>query len=110
MRVIGLAVLVCAGAAQAQFLVNPAQLTPSMANFDRAPDEVRMKCTVTPARPTLNFSFRFQAGFRVSVPLEPYVGSPHVFAQLVRVTPAGAGPSYLSARMRMPKVPPTKAN
>jgi hypothetical protein len=95
--------------AHAQFLINPARVNQSAANFDPRPDEVRMKCDVFPVRPSLNFSFRFQAGYRVQIPLASYAGSSHSFVQFMRITPAGGAPSYLTIQMRLPKVPPTKA-
>lgn len=100
--------LVCAGA-QAQSLVNPARLNAALANFEPAPNEIRMKCDVIPVRPLMNFTFRFQAGYRVQIPLHPYEGDARSFVQLVRITPAGGKPSYMTVRMRMPKIPPTKA-
>ena len=103
-----LGLLVCAEV-HAQSLVNPARLNPSLANFEPAPNEVRMKCDVTPARPALTFAFRFQAGYNVHIPLAQYTGRGHSFAQLMRITPAGGTPSYLTVRVRLPQIPPTKA-
>ena len=90
-------------------LVNPRRLNQALASFESAPNETRMKCEVTPVRPSMNFTFRFQAGYRVQIPLKPYEGDAHSFAQLVRVTPDGGVPSYMTVRIRLPKVPPTKA-
>jgi hypothetical protein len=94
----------------AQSVVNAARINPSTANFEPQPGEVAMKCDVMPLRPQLNFGFLYQAGYRVSIPLANYTGTGHFFAQLLRVTPAGGTPVYLTARVRLPVIPPTKAN
>src|ERR1041385_5699471 len=85
MRAAPIALVVCV-LAHGQSLVNPARLNPSTANFDPVPNEQRIKCDVTPLRPLLNFSFRFQSGYRVQIPLSPYAGGTHNFSQLLRVT------------------------
>jgi len=94
----------------AQSLIDPARLTPSMMNFEGPLAGPPLACQVIPIKPALNFSFRFQAGYVVRVPLVQYRGKGHFWVSLARITPEqGNGkPVYLAARMRLPEIPPTK--
>jgi hypothetical protein len=99
-----------AAAASAQSLVDPARVPAGLLNFDRQPGEQRLRCEVLPFKPLLNFSFRFETGYLVRVPMEQYSGPGHGWAALARITPAGgaAKPVYLAGRVRLPSVPATK--
>ena len=71
-----------------------------------------MRCEVSPIKPSLNFSFRYQAGYRVTVPLNQYAGSGHRWDTLTRITPDGGArkPVYLWSRFALPDVPKTNAD
>lgn len=75
--------------------------------FDPSPGETVLRCEVTPIRPSLNYSFRFQAGYRASVSSGQFEGKGHGFTALARVTPQveGAAPVYLLSIQRLPEVP-----
>jgi hypothetical protein len=95
--------------AAAQSIVPPAQLTPGMMDFNPAQSQP-LACEVIPIRPMLNFSFRFQGGYVVRVPMSQYPGKGHLWVVLARITPEGGEgkPVYLGSRMRLPEIPPTK--
>jgi hypothetical protein len=103
-------VLLTASGAAAQSIVDPARFTPAMLDFDGGFHDQSLQCDVTPIRPGLNFSFRFQAGYVVRVPMSQYSGRGHLWFMLARVTPEAGDrkPVYLGARMRLPEIPPTK--
>ena len=69
-----------------------------------------MRCEVTPIKPSLNFGFRFQAGYVVHVPMNQYSGAGHGWAMVTRITPEGGGqqPVYLGSRVGLPPIPKTK--
>ena len=71
-----------------------------------------MRCEVSPIKPSLNFSFRFQAGYMVTVPLNQYAGSGHKWNTLTRITPEGAERKqvYLWSHFALPEVPKTSAD
>ena len=94
----------------AQTLIEPARVSPTLTTvFTANPVEQPLRCEVTPAQPTLDFRFRFQAGYSVNVPMEQYLGPKHGWAIFTRVTPPDGKPAaYLVARVRLPDVPPTK--
>jgi hypothetical protein len=94
----------------AQTLVEPARVPPALAAvFTANPVEQQLRCEVTPVQPALDFRFRFQAGYSVNVPMEQYLGPKHGWAIFTRVTPPDGKPAaYLTARVRLPDVPPTK--
>jgi hypothetical protein len=93
-----------------QTLVDPARAPDSLiAAFKANPVEEPLRCEVRPMQPLLDFSFRFQAGYSINVPMEQYLGPKHGWAILTRVTPPDGKPAaYLVARVRLPDVPPTK--
>jgi hypothetical protein len=72
--------------------------------------EPKLDCSVAPVKPQLNYSFRFQTGYVVHVPMRQYLGKGHWIATLVRVTPEEKErqPVYLSSNARLPEVPKTK--
>jgi len=68
-----------------------------------------LKCEVRQLPPELDFSFRFRAGYSVSVPLNQYHGAGHRWTVLVRLQSAAAGqPVYFVDRLRLPDVPSTR--
>ena len=86
--------------------------------LDPNPNERPLHCDVTPLKPVLNYSFRFQAGYAVRVPMSQYRGPDHTLAILIRITPdvdrespetAGGRPIYLGNHFSLPNVPVTKA-
>jgi hypothetical protein len=110
MRGILMAGLLVAPGMFAQILIEPAKITPALAGaFKASPVEDQLRCEVTPAHPTLDFSFRFQSGYSVNVPMEQYLGPRHGWMIATRVTPADGQPVvYLASRVRLPDVPPNK--
>ncbi len=107
-----LAVAACT-AAPAQSIVNPNRLRGAVAQLDAPPAGERpMRCEVSPIKPTLNFSFRYQAGYMVTVPLNQYLGSGHKWNTLTRITPEGGErkPVYLWSHFALPEVPKTNVD
>jgi hypothetical protein len=104
-RAVTAGVVLCA-AAQAQYRINPEQLSPSMRNLDWRPDDQALNCSVSAIKPALNFGFRFQAGYIVNVPMSQYRGKGHRWTILTRVTPEVGRPMYFLARYGLPEVPP----
>jgi hypothetical protein len=100
-------------AATAQSIVNPNRLRGAVAQLETPPENERaMHCDVSAIKPSLNFSFRYQAGYMVSVPLNQYAGSGHRWDTLARITPEGGArkPVYLWSRFTLPDVPKTNAS
>lgn len=96
--------------APAQSIVNPLRLRGAIAQLDTPqPNEQALRCDVSPIKPSLNFSFRYQAGYTVAVPMNQYLGSGHGWSMLTRITPEGgdAKPVYLLSRIPLPRVPKT---
>lgn len=68
-----------------------------------------LKCQVRQLPPTLDFSFRFRAGYVVAVPLNQFQGPGHRWTVVVRVQSGTAGqPVYFVDRLRLPEIPSTK--
>jgi hypothetical protein len=98
------------GVAPAQSILDPARIKNYLAMIEPAPNDRPLRCDVTPLKPSLNYSFRFQAGYTVSVPMNQYQGSGHSLAIVVGITPEGGRqPVYLGNHVRLPDVPRTKA-
>ena len=108
-RALILALAVCI-AAPAQRMVNPNRVRGFVAQLEGGQaGERALSCQVSPIKPSLNFSFRYQAGYMVTVPMNQYLGSGHGWAMLTRITPEGGGkPVYLISQVALPTVPKTK--
>jgi hypothetical protein len=108
MRPLAIACLL-ASAGAAQVIVDPARFGSILKALERQADEKPLRCEVTPIRPSLNFGFRFQAGYVVRVPMNQYSGPGHGWAMVTKITPEGGHPPvYLASRIGLPSVPKTK--
>ena len=108
-RAILLTLLVTAGVARTQPVLDPGQIQKLIPILQPARGERALACDVSVIKPSLNYSFRFQAGYSVSVPMSLYEGSGHALAILLSVTPDGGGkPVYLGNHMLLPAIPKTK--
>src|SRR5215475_14017206 len=109
MRRVAIALLTASVTAVAQGMMDPDRLGSALKDFESHKDHT-LACEVTPLRPVLNFSFRFQAGYIFRTPAGQFTGKGHRLATIIRITPeeSGTKPSYLAARYRLPEIPPTK--
>jgi len=81
--------------------------TPSAA--DLAAPASGLRCEIEPIAPKLNFSFRFQAGYTVRVPLSQFSGLGHRYTMVLAVTPQDSRRTvYLHGSLALPEVPKTK--
>lgn len=99
--------LVAAGAARAQMVVEATRLPERFRQFERRPDEATLRCSVKAIPAALNYGFRFQAGYTARVPMEQFRGPGHRWTIVTRVTPEGGAPVFLVSRRRLPEVPKT---
>ena len=76
------------------------------------PGEQALRCDVAALKPTLNYSFRFQSGYTVSVPMNQYRGKGHFWSIVMQIKAraAGARAVYLGARIPLPEIPKTNAD
>ena len=102
------AILVLAMGASGQGLLNPARMPARAFQFEPQPGETTLHCEVRPIRAMLDFSFRFQSGYTVRVPMNQFTGGGHVWNITMRVTPEGGKPVYLGSRTRLPEIPKTR--
>ena len=100
-------ILLCAAGAEAQYSVNPDRLPAVLRNMEWRPDDKQLECAVTAIKPSLNYGFRFQAGYVMRVPMNQYRGKGHRWTVLVRVTPEGGQPIHLMSRYGLPEIPRT---
>jgi len=102
-RVLILALATCTLAA-AQRMVNPDRLRDFAGQLDApAEGEQPLGCQVSPTSPRLNYSLRYQAGYRATVPLNQYDAKKHGWAILTRITPRGGErkPVYLVSQVAL---------
>jgi hypothetical protein len=94
-------------------VMEPEKVGQAVKQLDAPADANPLRCDVRPIKPALNFTFRFQAGYVVTVPMKQYVGTGHVWAILTRITPQNgsqggeAKPVYLIDVIRLPPIPET---
>jgi hypothetical protein len=110
MRLLPLAMLLST-AGWTQSIVEPGVVARVLNRLEPSWDESALVCSVTPYGPSLNFSFRIQAGYVVRLPMDQFEGPKHAWFTLMRITPEGGDrkPVYLATRTRLPVVPQTKA-
>jgi hypothetical protein len=110
MRLVPIVAMLLAGSACAQSLIDPDRFDSALRSFEPQPGEKALKCDVSPVRPMFTFSFRFQTGYLVQVPMKQYFGKGNSWAIFTRVTPESGGKAaYMGDRVRIPEVPKTKA-
>ena len=111
---VGLAAFLLLGAsAYGQSLVELSQIPAIQKAFDEAASvapALRLRCSVSPVRPALNFSFRLQTGYVADIPLNQLAGPGHALTTSLRVTPEGRPPVYFTKTEILPPVPETKAD
>ena len=102
--------LAASTAAPAQSIANPNRLRSVIAQLEGGQaGEQALRCEVSAIQPSLNYGFRYQAGYVVTVPMNQYRGSGHGWRTLTRITPEGGDgkPVYLISRIPLPQVPKT---
>ena len=102
--------LLAAASALAQVVVDVSKVPEEWRDLQAHKGEPKLDCSVAPIKPRLNYSFRFQTGYVVQVPMRQYFGKGLWIATLMRVTPEEEErqPVYLSSNTRLPEIPRTK--
>ena len=94
----------------AQALVDSARIPAEFREFRKGVGDEKLACRITPIKPRLNYSFRFQTGYLLDVPLRQYQGKGHQLAALLRVTPENTEreAKYLITNTGLPEIPKSK--
>jgi hypothetical protein len=95
---LGLAVvagLQLAAPLRGQELLPPGEQAAASRLFDQSFQTERLNCTIERERPVLDFTFHFDAGFRITCPFREFGGRKTRVTILVRVTPEGGAPVVL---------------
>ncbi len=87
--------LVLTPLACAQVMVPPGQLASVRFNLEPRATDQPLRCEVTPLPPTIDFGFRFEAGYDFRVPQSQYSGATSGWSVLTSITPDRGTPSYL---------------
>ena len=96
MRLAAHAILLCAGTISAQKVAEPGKIADLVKLLEPQPKEQPLQCTLKNVKPTLDYAFRFEAGYSFQVPLNQYSGPDHTWTVLTEVTPreVKASPVY----------------
>src|SRR3974377_84609 len=89
--------LVLCGAATAQTLVAPGQISRITSRFDTTGRQP-LRCEALQGYANLNYALRYQSGYTFRVSSAQYQGSSHTWYVLTKVTPEGKEPVLLYAR------------
>jgi hypothetical protein len=100
----GLLLAACA-AMPAQLRLAPERVAAARAALESAGSAPRLRCQIQPVEPALNYQFQFETGYAVTAPLNQFDGPEPVLRVLIRVTPDGHDPVYLSLVSAVPKTP-----
>ena len=105
------ALFLTASSAFGQIVIERSRVPQEWQDFAPRKDEPKLKCSVSPVKPALNYSFRFQTGYVVRLPLRQYEGAAQRLFTFFRVTPEDSErePVYFLSSAQIPKAPPTKA-
>jgi hypothetical protein len=103
MRLILTGILLALSGASGQMILDPSLTGSAEQEFRRQSGNKTLKCHVHPVKPALDFSFRFQTGYVVSIPAQQYSGREHRLVVLVRITPQNGGVAkYLVSIANLP--------
>lgn len=108
-----ISILLAASAVLAgQQIIDPARREKAEAFFRKPENEAKLACSIRTLQPALSFSFRYQTGFLVEVPMKQYIGTGHSMSMLFRVTPkeGGQDPVYMVSAIPLPNIPIPKNN
>jgi len=107
-RLTTLFALLAATTLPAQSIVDPVKLRLVMPQFEA--EQSNLHCEIVPLKPLLNYGFRFQAGYMVTIPMNQFLGPNHGWSIVTRITPAQGDrqPVYLVSSAALPPVPKTK--
>jgi hypothetical protein len=109
LRVAGVALAACM-AASPQSLLSPDAADQARKDFALAATDPRLRCVIAPVRPALSYRLQFQTGYVIDVPLTQLHGQGHGLKVLLRVTPEGGAPAYLTGSELLPEVPETSGD
>ena len=101
---------ICLGStAFAQAVIDVNKIPKEWQDLQARKGDQKLDCRISPIKPQLNYSFRFQTGYVVQVPMRQYLGKGHWIATLFRVTPEEQerAPVYFTTTARLPEVPKT---
>jgi len=92
----------------AQSFADPDHIAAIRKAFESPPAAAPLECEITKVAPSLNFSFRFQGGYSMRVPLSQFQGTGHGWIVLLKVKPETGEPVYLVHTFDLPDIPDTK--
>jgi len=92
-----------------QSIVDVSRIPPEWRDLGIRGDDQKLACQVTTIKPRLNYSFRFQTGYVIQVPMRQYLGKGHSIVTFFRVTPDEdeRDPVYFVSTVALPEVPKT---
>lgn len=96
--------------APAQVVVAPNELARMKLLFEPRAGEEPLRCEATPVAPTLNFAFRFRAGYILHVPQSQYPASTRGWVVLTAIAPEEGDATYLFARVPFSSASKTDLN
>jgi hypothetical protein len=91
--------------AQAQVPVIPEDVEKVNRLLDSHTREGRLRCTIQPFKPLLDFAFRFDTGYVFRCPLKEFEGKESMLWSFMRITPESGSPVLLGAGYRLPGNP-----
>jgi hypothetical protein len=91
--------------AKAQVPLTHEQTAEANRALDHESAAERLRCTIKRGDPSLDFEFRFTAGYTIDCPLKVFEGRKSSLNSFVRVTPEGGAPVVLGKTANLPGVP-----
>jgi hypothetical protein len=106
MRLAAYAILLCTGTTFAQDVAEPGKIADLIKLLEPQPKAQPLQCKVKIVKPTVDFAFRFEAGYYFQMPRNQYSGPDHTWTVLTEVTPQGvhASPVYFLNAGALPEL------
>jgi hypothetical protein len=106
--ILGLTIIVSA-IAQSQAPVDPELAQKVNKIWNSLPPHDNLNCKVVPTRASLDFAFRFDAGYFIHCPLKEFAGQDTFINSYIRVTPRSGATTMFSEFYRIGALPPELA-
>ena len=112
MRNLIIGLILLSSVVQAQFVISSRRVAEVSKAYEPVAGEPTQKCEISPIKPTLNYGFRYQAGYTMRTSMTDYVGKGHRLFLMTRITPEAGEqkPVYMGQAFRLGEIPNNKSD
>jgi hypothetical protein len=97
--------ILLAFSARAQYPMSANAQKAVISALENPSEAEKLKCELETLKPSMDFAFRFQAGYVLRCPVKIFGGQKGLVATYIRITPDGGKPLFLSEAYSVPEMP-----